>query len=239
MMGRIGAGIPARNEAATVAEVVQSVRAALPGADVVVVDDASVDDTARLAAEAGALVLRHCSRLGYSEAVATVLLWALRADVDTLVLLDADGQHAPRDAPALVEQLERTGASVVIGSRQTGRAGAPRSLSRRIGNDMFSGVVRLLAGLDVEDTTSGFKALSRPVFCPLLESHFVDFHAESIVFLQTAGFRIEECAVTMVERHAGRSMHGWTSPFVYPLKTAVMAALGLGQGRRRAKKGNL
>ena len=232
MSGPVGVGIPARNEAATVAEVVRAARAALPRARVVVVDDASTDATARLAAEAGAEVIPHCCPLGYAESVATILLWALRTDVDVLVLLDADGQHDPRDAPRLVERLERSGASVVIGSRPVGG----RTLPRRVGNELFSGLVRLLTGLAVTDTTSGFKAMARPVFRPLLESHFVDFHAESIVHLRTFGFRIEEVGVEMASRRAGRSMHGWAAPFVYPAKTALMVALGLRQARRRARK---
>ena len=235
MSGLVGVGIPARNEAATVAEVVRAARATLPKARVVVVDDASTDATARLAAEAGAEVVPHCCPLGYAEAVATILLWALRTDVTTLVLLDADGQHDPRDAPRLLSRLELSGASVVIGSRPGGRDDG-RSLPRRVGNGLFSGLVRLLTGLAVTDTTSGFKAMARPVFRPLLDSHFVDFHAESIVHLKTLGFRIEEVGVAMAVRRSGRSMHGWTAPFVYPAKTVLMVALGLRQARRGARK---
>src|SRR5438874_1379666 len=87
--------IPAFEEAARVASVVARVRDAVPGADVVVVDDGSRDGTGAAAREAGALTLRHPFNLGYGAALQTAYKHGVRSGYARLVQLDADGQHDP------------------------------------------------------------------------------------------------------------------------------------------------
>src|SRR5690349_12092381 len=109
--------IPAFDEATRVACVVARARAAMPGAEVVVVDDGSRDHTSARAREAGALTVRHPFNLGYGAALQTAYKYAVRRGYRRLVQLDADGQHDPADMPRLLAPLERGEADVAIGSR--------------------------------------------------------------------------------------------------------------------------
>lgn len=228
--------IPAQNEAPTVTAVVGGIRGAMPDVRIVVVDDASTDETGALAAGAGAEVLRHPCPLGYAEAVVTGLARAAELASDLTVLLDADGQHDPRYIPELIETLHRSGADMVIASRHRAEGTDPRGWAGRIGNAAFAATVRAITGRWVRDTSSGFKVLGLDAVRALLSSHFVDFHAESIVFLLAARYKIVEHPVRMASRRTGRSMHRWTSFFAYPPKTALIVFLNVLKGREERGK---
>jgi hypothetical protein len=99
-------------------------------------------------------------------------------------------------------------------------------------------LARLLTGRRFYDTTSGLKAMRRRVFEPLLRGQFVDFHAETIVYLARLGFRIAEHPVTMLERRQGRSMYSPVSAVAYPLKTLLLVVVALvqaAQARRESR----
>ena len=96
--------LPAKNEAAALAGVLARIRATVPGAEIVVVDDGSTDDTAAVARAAGARVHSHPVSLGNGAAIKS---GARVASGDTLVFLDADGQHPPEAIPALLAKLEQ------------------------------------------------------------------------------------------------------------------------------------
>ena len=114
---RVLAIIPAYNEAATVGDVVREIREAVPGAEVVVVNDASADDTAARARRAGAVVLTLPLNLGIGGAVQTGFRYAQEMGFDIAIQVDGDGQHTPAEIPRLLEEMEEEGADIVIGSR--------------------------------------------------------------------------------------------------------------------------
>jgi len=157
-------GIPAHNEERAIGDVVAG---AVQHADeVLVVDDGSDDNTVEQARQAGATVLEHETNRGYGGALKTIFEEASRANTDSLVIVDADGQHNPGEIPDLVETHEATDADIVIGSRfaEDGDTDAP--LYRRFG----LGVVNLLTNLSlgvvrskswIKDTQSGFRLYSR------------------------------------------------------------------------------
>ncbi len=145
--------IPAFNEAATIGDVVQSV----PSEYVVaVIDDGSSDETGARAAASGAVVVRHAVNRGLGGALRTGFLFALRGDFDTVVTLDADGQHDPREIPKFISALQ-SGVDVVVGERKTGDMPRARQWYNRLGRLVTSG----LFGTKLVDTESGFRALSR------------------------------------------------------------------------------
>lgn len=120
--------IPAYNEAAAIASVVEGVR---PIVDrVIVVDDGSTDGTAERANGAGADVIVHPRNRGKGYAVRTGLTRAFEADVTHVLLLDGDMQHLPAEARALLDEAERSGADVVIGERMFDRSRMPASRYR-------------------------------------------------------------------------------------------------------------
>jgi hypothetical protein len=225
---RLLVAVPAYNEEATIAALVERVRGALPDADLVVIDDGSRDRTASLLHGLGVVTARHFCNLGYGRAIQTALKYALIHGYEALVTLDADGQHQPEQVRALIDEFEHGAWDLLIGSRYVRErryAGAP--LGRRIGMQTFSVLVGLVTGRRIFDTTSGLKAIRRTAFEPLARWHFVDFHAEAIVYLMRLGFRVGEHPVTVVERQHGQSMYNALSSLKYPAKTLLMFLLGL------------
>ncbi|MGH3110223.1 MAG: glycosyltransferase family 2 protein, partial [Gaiellaceae bacterium] len=116
-LGRIAAIVPAYNEAGAIGRVVTEIREFEPAIDVVVVDDASADDTAGVAESLGATVLRLPFNVGIGGAVQTGFRYALHEGYDTAVRLDGDGQHAASELGKLLAPLERGEADFVVGSR--------------------------------------------------------------------------------------------------------------------------
>ncbi|WP_435181715.1 glycosyltransferase family 2 protein [Halorussus sp. AFM4] len=157
------AAIPAYNEGATVGEVVSRVRRHVD--EVVVVDDGSDDDTVEAAERAGATTVCHDTNRGYGAALQTAFAEADRRDVDSLVILDGDGQHDPDDIPDLLREQRETDASVVVASRFRGDSDTvPRY--RRLGLLIINVLTNLTLGSTsrgswVSDTQSGFRAFDR------------------------------------------------------------------------------
>jgi hypothetical protein len=151
-----------------------------------------------------------------------------RRGYDRLITLDADGQHDPAQVPGLLTEFESGRWDVLIGSRYVVRRkydGVP--VGRRLGMRLFSTLVGLIAGQRIYDTTSGLKIIGRQAFMPLTRWHFIDFHAEALVYLMRLGFRIGESPITVQERRHGPSMYSALSHVKYPLKTMLMLLLSV------------
>ena len=155
--------IPAFNEAVDIRRVVRSVPRSITGVDdvrVFIIDDGSDDGTAALADAAGAdQVVRHRRNRGLAAAFRTGLDAALAAGADAIVNLDADGQYDARDIPALVAPVLGGHADLVVGVRPIAQLRHFSWMKRRA-QRIGSRVVRLASGLEVEDATSGFRAIS-------------------------------------------------------------------------------
>jgi len=144
--------IPAFNEEAGIARVVERVRARHPWHEVLVVDDGSTDETAARAAAAGARVIRHPYNKGNGAAVKTGIR---EATGSVVLLMDADGQHDPDDAAALIEPVGVH--DMVIGARSA----RDQAWTRALGNAVFKGVASWLTGRPIPDLTSGYRAARR------------------------------------------------------------------------------
>ncbi len=203
---RVWVLIPARNEAARLGPVLDRVKAALPGAGLLVVDGRSEDATAEVARSGGASVVTQTGR-GYADALATGYRDLAKGGAQRVVQLDADGQHPPEEAPRLVAALD--GVNFVIGSRQGTRS--PGSWSRRGGNALLSLAVRVVSGSVIHDVTSGYWASDRrtiELFAEALGAGVADANVR--VMAVEAGLVVREVPVRMTEREDGVSMHdGW------------------------------
>jgi glycosyltransferase involved in cell wall biosynthesis len=195
--------LPARDEAARIGPVIDALRVALPGAQVWVIDGGSADGTAAAAAARGATVLAQRGR-GYASAVHEGVVAAWRAQAPAALLLDADGQHPPAAAPALLAALDQ--ADWAVASR-AGTA-SPGPLRRRLGNRALQGVVFGLTGRRFGDLTSGMQALG-PAALRLFAQRAEDGVADANlrVLAARAGLRVAELPVQMAPRGGGRSMH--------------------------------
>lgn len=148
---RISVILPAKNEAAGLRMILPRLRAVLPDAEVIVVDDGSSDDTGTVAREHGARVLSSPYSMGNGAAIKR----GVRASSgDVLVMMDADGQHDPGYIPALVAKLE-DGYDMAVGARDaSGQASAGRSAA----NAFYNVLASWMTGHRVGDLTSGFRA---------------------------------------------------------------------------------
>jgi glycosyltransferase involved in cell wall biosynthesis len=142
--------IPAFNEADAIGDVIADLRTAAKWHEIIVVDDASSDDTAARAISAGATVVRHPYNKGNGASVKTGIR---RAKGEFLLIVDGDGQHPPADAVRLVSRLGEY--DLVIGAR-TGATQATQS--RRVGNGMLNVLASYLTDYPIPDLTSGFRA---------------------------------------------------------------------------------
>ncbi len=154
---RVAVVVPCHNEAATVGKVVRDFRAALPEAQVLVVDNASTDATAETARLAGARVLRE-PRAGKGFA----LLAGFRAakGADYVVMVDGDDTYPAADAVALLAAA-RAGADMVVGTRLAGAEEGAFRAGHSLGNRLFNLLVRVLFGVRTRDLFSGYRVLSR------------------------------------------------------------------------------
>lgn len=149
---KVSVVLPALNEGAVIGWVVEAIRDFRPDAEIVVVDDGSMDATSLQAVAAGASVVRHPYSMGNGAAVKS---GARVAQGNILVFMDADGQHDPAEIPQLLARLEE-GFDMVVGARSgQGQASAGRSVANRIYNRLAT----WLTGHSVLDLTSGFRAV--------------------------------------------------------------------------------
>jgi glycosyltransferase involved in cell wall biosynthesis len=233
--------VPAFNEAARVARVVAGVRAAVPDATVLVVDDGSTDDTGLAAQAAGARVVRLPFNLGAGVAAQTGYKLAVREGYDCVVQLDADGQHEPADIPALLDVIARHQADVAIGSRFLGSVPYRPGVLRRTGMGLFRWLAWLLTGVRFSDVTSGFRAFGGDVVRYVATEWYPTDYADAdvLITLRRAGFRLQEVPVRMYPRTGGRSMHSWLRPIYYVFKMLLSVALAPLRREPAERKGSL
>ena len=200
--------IPALNEEATVASVVGAARNAL-GCDVLVIDDGSTDHTEAKALAAGAMVVSHPFNLGVGAAIRTGIRVAASQHRHYVVQLDADGQHEATEAVRLLELVRSGEADLVVGSRFA--AGYHVSHARRAMMRLLSRVVSRRTGVEVDDTTSGFRAFG-PRAVELFSHHYPTQYlsdtVEALLIAGDAGLRIKVEPVHMHERQGGAPSSG-------------------------------
>lgn len=197
--------IPAFNEEAALPTTLAGLRAASADLDVVVVDDGSIDATARVAASAGVPVLRLPFNLGIGGALQTGFRYAVANGYQRAVQFDADGQHDPASISTLLGALD-DGSDLVIGSRFAGRSERYEVGRVRAGAmGLLRLAVRQLSGQRFTDTSSGFRAFSRDMLEEFAERYPADYleSVEALLLASAAGFRVVEVPVVMHPRQEG------------------------------------
>jgi hypothetical protein len=211
--------IPAFNEAANLPAVLAALREAALGAEVVVVDDGSSDATAEVAARHGARVVSHPWNLGYGAAVQTGYKYALARGADRLVQLDADGQHDPRQIPALLAPVERGECDLALGSRFVEDSGYEMGLVHGIGRRVLEWLGRR-AGVQVTDPTTGFQAMNRATLELFARDFFPPDYPDVDVLVTAArhGLRVREVPARMRESSRPSTLHGGRRALYYAYK---------------------
>ena len=179
--------IPAYNAAASVAEVIRQARAVL--GDVLVVNDGSRDETATVAAAAGAKVISHPQNRGKGAALKTGFAYAVEQGYDAVITLDADGQHLPREISKFLACREQTRGDLIIGGRShLFGAMLPR---RRMANRFSAWIIGRVSKTGITDSQSGFRLYStRMLRAVRLHTDGFDLESEVIVHAGRRGFKV-------------------------------------------------
>ena len=213
--------IPAYNEESNISPLIKEIQNKVSGADILVIDDGSMDRTARVAEKAGALVIRLPFNMGYGAALQTGFKYALLKRYRYVVQMDADGQHDPDSIKDLLAEVEKENADVVIGSRFLGGSSEYKASGvRRMGMSLFRKITSVIIGQPVTDPTSGFQALNRDAIRFYASRYYpADYpDADVMIMLHRAGLRIREIPVRMYPRKQGQSMHSGLKPVYYIFK---------------------
>ncbi len=231
--------IPALNEEDNLAAVLTELRAGLPGADVLVVDDGSTDGTADVARGQGAEVLSFGENRGLREGIASGYRYANEHPYDFAGRVDADGQHPVQELARLLELVRAGEYDVAVGSRFVSGEGYEAyryepSSSRRLGTAVLRRAMRVALGQPFHDATSGMYAVNAkamPILAEPYESGAPE--VESLLRLREAGLRVAEIPVNMRERASGASKLRGRRAFELVLTVAgTLLLYGLWRRRR-------
>ncbi|MEO6712929.1 MAG: polyprenol monophosphomannose synthase [Mycobacteriales bacterium] len=205
--------IPTYNEADNIRIIVGRLRAAVPDADVLVVDDGSPDGTGAIidelaATDAQVQAMHRTAKNGLGAAYVAGFAWASTRGYDVIVEMDADGSHQPEELPRLLAAIEN--ADVVLGSRWVEGGSVqnwPRS--RKLLSKGGNRYTRLALGLPLQDATGGYRAYRRAVLDELpletVASQGYCFQVDLVWQAWRRGFRVVEVPITFVERERGES----------------------------------
>jgi hypothetical protein len=226
--------LPARDEAAAIAEVVARVPPTVAGRPVtcIVVDDGSTDATAALARAAGARVVEIPGGRGLGAAVRRGLQEGVGRGAAAVAFCDADGEYAPEELGALVEPILAGDADYVVGSRFDGRI--DRMLPhRRFGNRVLTRWVRWMTRLPVNDGQSGYRALSADAARNARIAHDYNYAQVLTLDLVSRGYRYAEVPISYHFRESGRSFVKLV-PYLRRVVPAVLGVVGEAHERDRA-----
>jgi dolichol-phosphate mannosyltransferase len=207
--------VPTYNEMQSLAAVVARIRAAVPEADILVVDDNSPDGTGELAdslRDARLSVLHRPGKQGLGRAYLAGFERAISEGYGYVAEIDADGSHDPAELPSMLA-LAQSGADLVIGSRWiTGGAVRNWPWMRQLISRAGNGYSRFVLRSQIRDITAGFRVFRttalRDVHLDAVSSQGYCFQVELAWRLERAGARVVEHPITFVEREQGRSkMH--------------------------------
>lgn len=231
--------IPAWNESGSIAAVIAKVREHRPGADILVVNDGSTDDTARIAAAAGATVVTLPFNVGVGGAMRTAFLYAHRHQYDAMVQVDADGQHDPADLDRVLDGL--VDADVVVGTRfhpdSMYFVGGPRRWAMVLLSKTLS---RMNRGT-ISDPTSGFRSAGPRAIALFAVEYPAEYLGDTVGSLSIAirhGLVIRETPVTMYFRQTGRPSKNALWSALY-LGRATLAIIATGLKRGNTSKGDM
>jgi glycosyltransferase involved in cell wall biosynthesis len=195
--------IPAYNEEETIADVIEGCKKYAD--EILVIDDGSTDRTKEIAHSAGAKVIVHKINLGLSETIQDGFRVALNIGADIIVNIDADGQYLPEEIPKLITPIARDEADFVLGSRFAGHI-EEMPWIKRVGNKLFTRVVRTLTNTEISDGQTGFRAFNRTAaFASIDLAGKYTYTQEQIIRLIEEGFRVAEVPIYFARRVSGSS----------------------------------
>jgi len=219
--------VPAYNEERNIREVVRRIKKI--GITPIVIDDASRDDTYRLAKSTKSVVLRHKKNLGKGEAIRTGLKFLRKRRFDYVILIDADMQYLPEEAPKLLKPLVGGQADFVAGFRDFKSVPFIR---HRLGNFVWRTSFNVLFGTKFKDTNCGFVAMNRRAADVIMRKISGGYILENSMFIEVIKNRLRAHQVPVtVKYHRGsavpRGMRVVAGVTFYILHQGIRHRLGI------------
>ena len=193
-------------------------------ADILVMNDASSDNTNWIVKQRNHAVVTHIFNLGYGSALQLGYKYAIRRNYKYVIQMDADGQHDVCNIPKIYEALKTKDSDgnypdIVLGSRfLEGSSSFPVSVAKKIAFTWFRTIIRLGTGAHITDPTTGLQGLSwRTFLFYSMYDHYDDKYPDANMIMQMLllGFRVEEIPAVMHARTSGVSMHSGLKPILY------------------------
>lgn len=221
--------MPAFNEAKSIGNVIQDIRLHIPNASILVVDDGSKDNTAKVAESTNVSVLQLPFNIGVGGALRAGFLYAHRHSFTQVLQFDADGQHKAEYASRLLEAAQ--GIDIVIGSRFTGAENNyDASFFRKFAIRLLSLVISKICKTKLTDVTSGFRLSSSTAIELFMNEYPVEYLGdtiESLVIAHKAGLSIAEVPVHMSKREFGSPSQNFLKSTWYLLRAILVVVLSL------------
>jgi len=199
MIKKLLVAIPAYNEEDKIGEVVQNIPRKISGISkvhVLVIDDGSTDNTAKIAEDLGAEVIKNYFNMGYGIAFGKGLQHALDNNFDLMVSIDGDAQFDPKDIPKLIKPIIENNADLVTASRFINKNYYPKMpLSKFWGNKLMSIFISRLVGKKFYDVSCGFRAYSQRTLLSLNLHGKFTFSQETIIDLSFKRLKIVEIPI--------------------------------------------
>lgn len=202
--------VPTYNEALNIASVVEELRAYLQqDADILVVDDCSVDGTQDVLKKLDVAFVALPFNLGYSGALQTGYKYALANNYDYIVQFDGDGQHIAKEIGTLVSAYKDCPADIIIGSRFVSSGEHHHSFLKRFATSLFCRLIKKITRTTLHDPTSGFQLLNRKAFDRYSKIHNFPYYPDANIIIEMLlnGYEVQEVQVGMRKRVFGESMH--------------------------------
>jgi glycosyltransferase involved in cell wall biosynthesis len=190
--------------------------------NIAVINDCSKDSTAHIVSRYPVILLDLPVNLGIGGAMQTGYRYAFENGYDLAVQMDGDGQHPPSELQKLLNDWLHTKINVVIGSRFIVKQGYQSSFMRRGGIGYLHWLNKLLTGIHVYDSTSGFRLFDKKAIAIAAKNYPDEYpEPESIVIFSKKGLAIAETAVVMQERQGGQSSIRHFSQLYYMVKVTI------------------
>ena len=214
--------IPAYNEEENIERTVNAIQKSAQGFDYVIINDCSTDNTRKICEEKEFNIVNLPINLGIGGAVQTGYKYAYENGYDVAVQVDGDGQHDPEFLNTMADYLIEHQVNMVIGSRFIEKKGFQSSITRRMGIQFFSKLIKVLTGKKITDPTSGLRMIGRNVMEIFSEDYPRDYpEPESIVAVLRKNMKIEEIPVVMLERQGGVSSISPKKSIYYMIKVTL------------------
>jgi len=187
--------IPTYNESKAISGLISQIHKL--GLKVIIIDDGSGDDTAKIALGAGAEVLRNQSNAGKGASLIKGYAFAVSRGFDAVISMDGDGQHSADDIEAFIQKAESSGCGIIIGNRMAMTKGMP--FLRVVTNRFMSRIISAVAKQRMPDTQCGFRLIKKEVLQKLdLSTSKYETESEILIKAARSGFKIESIPIKTI-----------------------------------------